>query len=102
MIFDFQAYVYELKSKIDKRETIERFELIHGVITGNIEDQNWYKNYASLFSLYYKPFKVPEELTEDFDWKIFFNLCCSSFSSNPQFIAPNKINYDENEELELE
>lgn len=82
-LFDFTSFVDELRHNDDKKVNIEKYEklVLKGKkITNDILKQKWYKNYLSCF----KPipdFKVPEELKNDFDWKILFTLIAGSYSS---------------------
>lgn len=103
MLFDFQAYVMELRDNPEKRHIIEEYEKFYGNITGNIHSQNWYVDYVSKFSNFYKKFKFPEELSADFDWEILFNLTAASFSNDTSYLKPNKtiINLDTDLELEI-
>lgn len=91
MLFDFQAYVAELREKDEKKETVEKYEKLFGPIQGEIKDQNWYKDYVSLFPA--MQYLVPEEIKEDFDWDILIQLVAASFSSDGVF--------DNNTEKEL-
>lgn len=83
MLFDFQAYVAELREKDEKKETVEKFEKLFGPIQGNIQDQNWYREYVSLFA----PVEhlVPEEIKDDFDRNLLIQLVAASFSSDGVF-----------------
>jgi hypothetical protein len=79
MLFDFQAYIADLREKAEKKQVVEKYEKAYGPITGGMKDQVWYKEYVINF----KPMKVevPEELKDDFDWDILIKFVASSFSS---------------------
>jgi len=79
MLFDFQAYIAELREKAEKKQVVEKYEKAFGPVTGGIKDQVRYKEYLINF----KPEKmmVPEELKEDFDWDMLVQLVSASFSS---------------------
>ena len=79
MMFNFQAFITELRIKEDKKEMIEKYEKRFGPIVGDIKDQQWFKEYVINFgSVVYR---VPEELTEEFDRKLLLQLVGASFSS---------------------
>lgn len=82
-LFDFPAFIEELRENDEKKETIEKYEkfVLNGEkITGDIKDQKWYIDYLSQFDKL-PAYKVPEELEDDFDWTILFQLVVGSFSS---------------------
>lgn len=80
MLFDFQAFVAELREKEDKKQIVEKYETLFGEIKWWIYDQAWYTEYLSLFpSLNYIS---PEELKDDFDWELLQRLVVGSFSSD--------------------
>ncbi len=83
MLFDFQAYLMEMREKAEKKETVEKYEKLFGPIEWDIKDQIWYRDYVSQF----KPmnYLVPEELTEDFDRDLLSQLVAGSFSSDGTF-----------------
>lgn len=72
MLFNFQSFVAELREKEDKKEIVEKYEKWFGPIQGDIKDQQWYKEY--LINFMNHGFKVPEELKEEFDWKLLLQL----------------------------
>ncbi len=80
MLFDFAAFVEELREKPDKKQIVEKYEKAFGPIQWNIKDQLWYKEYVSQF----KPLKyaVPDEIKKDFDWDLLQQLVLASFSSD--------------------
>lgn len=83
MLFNFQAYIEELKENPEKKEVIEKYEKAFWPIEWELIDQIWFKDYVSKFKVL--PHKVPEELKEDFDWDILMKLVWSSFSSDGLF-----------------
>ena len=80
MLFDFQAYLMEMRDKAEKKETVEKYEKLFWPIVWDIKDQTWYQEYISLF----QPAKylIPEELADDFDWDLLSQLIAWSFSSD--------------------
>lgn len=83
MLFNFQAFVAELREKEDKKEIVEKYEKRFGPIQGDIKDQQWYKEYLINFAN--QSFRIPEELKEEFDWKLLLQLVAGSFSSECLF-----------------
>jgi hypothetical protein len=80
MLFDFQAFVEELREKAEKKQIVEKYEKYLWPITGNFDQQEWYTQYVSKFEAI--DYKVPEELKTDFDWKFLAQLVLASFSSD--------------------
>lgn len=87
MLFNFQAFVGDLREKEDKKEIIEKYEKFFGSIEGDIRDQIWYKDYLSTFD--YLPYEVPEELKAEFDWEVLLKLIAGSFSSRCKMKVEN-------------
>ena len=83
MLFNFQAFIAELREKEDKKEIVEKYEKRFGPIQGDIKDQQWYKEYLINFAN--QSFRIPEELKEEFDWKLLLQLVAGSFSSECLF-----------------
>ncbi len=79
MLFDFQAYITDLREKAEKKQVVEKYEKAFGPITGDIADQQWYTEYVSQFAPL--AYDTPEELREDFDRNMLMQLVVSSFSS---------------------
>ncbi len=80
MLFDFPAFIEELREKEDKKEIVEKYEKHFWKIKWDIKDQIWYTDYLSKFS--YQPYLTPEDLEDDFDWDILQKLVIGSFSSD--------------------
>jgi hypothetical protein len=80
MLFDFQAFIEELREKPEKKQIVEKYETVIGAIDGDIKDQERYEEYVSKFSAI--PYNIPEELKEDFDRDLLQQLVVSSFSSD--------------------
>lgn len=80
MLFDFLAFVEELREKPEKKQIIEKYEKICWPISGWIKDQKRYEEYLSKF----KPtdYKVPDELKNDFERDLLQQLVIWSFSSD--------------------
>lgn len=98
MLFNFQAFIAELREKAEKKEIIEKYEKRFGPISGDIKDQLWYKEYLINFSN--QSFRVPEELKEEFDWKLLLQLVAGSFSSECLF-EKDPTNPDAGRELTI-
>ena len=96
MLFNFQAFVAEMREKEDKKEIVEKYEKWFGPVQGEIRDQQWYKEYLINFANH--SFKVPEELQEEFDWKLLLQLVGGSVSSECLF---EKDSQEEAAEWEL-
>lgn len=80
MIFDFHAFVDELREKAEKKEIVEKYEQLYGPISGGIKEQQRYKEYVSQFETC--TYNLPEELKQDFDRNLLLQLVCASFSSD--------------------
>ena len=92
MLFDFGAYIEELREDEKKKEDIIKYESYFGPIDGDITHQVWYSEYINKFFPYYNAIKHPEELDEeDFDWKLLYALVLGSFSSEYELVRPNRI-----------
>ena len=93
MLFDFIAFINELRDNNEKKETIEKYEKLVGPIEGGVKDQVWFVEYLANF----KPTKylVPEELEKDFDRDLLQQLVLGSFSSDYEL----KVEKDKQSEL---
>ena len=80
MLFNFQTFVNELRENPEKKEVVEKYEKFFGPITWDLKDQIWYKEYVTPFPS--MSYLIPEELENDFDWKLLMELVASSFSSD--------------------
>ena len=80
MLFDFQAFIEELREKAEKKQIVEKYEALFGPIQWDIKDQIWYTEYLSKFSPL--PYETPEELKNDFDRDLLQQLVTGSFSSD--------------------
>lgn len=80
MLFDFQAFIEELREKPEKKQIVEKYESLFGHIEGDIKDQIWYKEYLTRFEPL--PYEIPEELKGDFDRDLLEQLVVGSFSSD--------------------
>jgi len=80
MLFDFPAFIEELREKEDKKEIVEKYEKLFWKIQWDIKDQIWYKDYLSKFPA--QSYLTPEDLDDDFDWDILEKLVIGSFSSD--------------------
>ena len=80
MLFDFPAFIGELREKEDKKEIVEKYEKLFWKIQWDIKDQVWYTEYLSKFPT--QSYLTPEDLDDDFDWDILEKLVIGSFSSD--------------------
>ncbi len=87
MLFNFLAFVEELRKKEDKKEVVEKYEKHFWPVSGTIQDQIWYKEYLINFATI--PFRVPKELKNEFDWDLLQKLVAASFSSECVFEKPS-------------
>lgn len=80
MLFDFHAFIDELRQKDEKKQIVEKYEKACGPIQWTLKEQNRYTEYVSKFS----PMKylTPNELKDDFDRDLLLQLVISSFSSD--------------------
>ena len=88
MLFDFPAFIEELKEKEDKKEIVEKYEKYFGKIQWDIKDQIWYTDYLSKFPT--QAYLTPEDLEDDFDWDILQKLVIGSFSSDYELKQDDK------------
>ena len=94
MLFDFPAFIEELREKEDKKEIVEKYEKHFWKIQWDIKDQIWYTDYLSKF--WFQSYLTPEDLEDDFDWDILQKLVVGSFSSDYELKQDGK---DKNWEL---
>lgn len=80
MLFDFLAFIEELREKPEKKQVVEKYEKLFWPVRWTIQDQIWYTEYLSQFPPL--PYRLPEELKNDFDWELLLQLVVSSFSSD--------------------
>jgi hypothetical protein len=80
MLFDFNAFIGELRENSEKKDIIEKYETALWPISWWLKDQLRYTQYLINF----KPqdYLVPDELQNDFDWDILQQLVIWSFSSD--------------------
>lgn len=88
MLFDFPAFIDELREKEDKKEIVEKYEKHFWKIKWDIKDQIWYTDYLSRFA--YQSYLTPEDLDDDFDWDILEKLVIGSFSSDYELKQEDK------------
>ena len=65
MLFDFNAFIQELRENTEKKEIIEKYEKLIWPISGGIKDQIRFTEYLVNFNA--TKFLVPDELEKDFD-----------------------------------
>ncbi|MDR2411005.1 MAG: type IV secretion system DNA-binding domain-containing protein, partial [Bacteroidales bacterium] len=81
-LFDFSAYIKEMRENKEKCNIISEYETKVGPISDNIAGEEWYKNYVSKFvPLKQGSLNIPEELQDNFNWDLLIQLIASSFSS---------------------
>ena len=88
MLFDFPAFIEELKEKEDKKEIVEKYEKYFWKIQWDIKDQIWYTDYLSKFPI--QSYLTPEDLEDDFDWDVLQKLVIGSFSSDYELKQDDK------------
>ena len=88
MLFDFPAFIEELREKEDKKEIVEKYEKNFWKIQWDIKNQIWYTDYLSKFSN--QSYLTPEDLDDDFDWDILQKLVIGSFSSDYELKQDDK------------
>lgn len=93
MLFDFNAFIQELRENTEKKEIIEKYEKAFWWISGGIKDQIWFTEYLTDFKS--TKFLVPDELEKDFDRNLLQQLVLGSFSSDYEL----KVEKDTNPEL---
>lgn len=87
MLFDFPAFIEELKDKEDKKEIVEKYEKLFWKIQWDIKDQVRYADYLSQFTS--QSYLTPEDLDDDFDRDILQKLVVWSFSSDYELKQDN-------------
>lgn len=80
MLFDFQAFIEELREKPEKKQIVEKYETLFWPVQGDIKDQLRYTEYLTKFEPL--PYETPEELKNDFDRDLLQQLVIGSFSSD--------------------
>ncbi len=88
MLFDFPAFIEELREKEDKKEIVEKYEKYFWKIQWDIKDQIWYTDYLSKFPI--QSYLTPEDLEDDFDWDVLQKLVIGSFSSDYELKQDDK------------
>ena len=88
MLFDFPAFIDELREKEDKKEIVEKYEKLFWEIKWDIKDQIWYTGYLAQFPI--QPYLTPEDLEDDFDWDTLEKLVVGSFSSDYELKQDDK------------
>lgn len=94
-LFDFNCFISSLRNKPEKRSTIEEYESYYGIMPEKIEETQFYIEYLSKFEIpdeIIEHLQLPEELVENFDWKLLCKLILSSLSSECYFTLPNEDN----------
>jgi len=94
MLFDFLAFIEELREKPEKKQIIEKYEKICGPISWSIQDQQRYTEYLCKFEP--TEYSLPEELKNDFDRDLLQQLVVWSFSSDYEL---KKEEWKKNKEL---
>lgn len=79
-MFDFLAYIQELREKEDKKKVVEEYEEIYWPLWWSVKDQLRYTEYLTQFVFH--PFVLPEEIKDDFDRDLLQKLIVWSFSSD--------------------
>jgi len=85
MLFDFNAFIGELRENSEKKEIIEKYEAALWPIAWWLKEQIRYRDYLSTFSP--TKYLVPDELQNDFDRDLLEQLILWSFSSDYELKA---------------
>lgn len=88
MLFDFPAFIEELREKEDKKDIVEKYEKYFWKIVWDIKDQIRYKDYLAQFPT--QSYLTPEDLEDDFDRDILEKLVIGSFSSDYELKQEDK------------
>lgn len=85
-LFDFQQFVEELRENEKKSEIINKFEEHYGSLQGkDLSEMPFYKDYLAKFEVddeLVQRLKVPDELIDEFDYRLLLILVAGSLSSN--------------------
>lgn len=94
MLFDYLEFLEELRTheNPEKRKIMERWGRIS---QADCLEQEPYYEYLKSFEVDDIPYKVPDELKEDFDWKLLFRCVTGSFSSDYHLEYPDPDTTDE-------
>jgi len=79
-LFDYIAFLEELKDKPDKKKIYEEWRKISQA--DRLEDEPFYEHLLQFEPI---PYKIPEELRNDFDWDLLLRLVAASHSSDYHF-----------------
>lgn len=79
-LFDYKAFLEDLKNKPGKEKIYEDWIKISDA--SRIEDEPFYEHLLQFEPI---PFKIPEELRNDFDWDLLLRLVAASYSSDFNF-----------------
>lgn len=93
MLFDFPAFIEELREKEDKKDIVEKYEKYFWKIQWDIKDQIRYKDYLAQFPT--QSYLTPEDLEDDFDRDILEKLVIGSFSSDYELKQEDKDGWRE-------
>ena len=85
MLFDFIAFIGELRENPEKKEIVEKYEQAVWPIAWWLKEQIRYKDYLNNFSP--RKYLVPDELQSDFDRDLLQQLVLWSFSSDYELKA---------------
>lgn len=80
MLFDFNAFISELRENPEKKDIIEKYENALGEISWWLKDQVRFREYLINFKT--MSYAIPDELENDFDWDLLQQLVVGSFSSD--------------------
>jgi len=90
MLFNLDAFLADLKENPEKKKVYEDYDKYIEPLSQikSTKDMKWYKEYSSEFRTI--NYLVPDELKNDFDWKLLCQLVGSSFSSDGLFEFTSK------------
>lgn len=79
-LFDYETFLEELKNKPGKEKLYEDWIKISKA--DRIEDEPFYEHFLQFEPI---PYKIPEELRNNFDWDLLLRLVAASHSSGYHF-----------------
>jgi hypothetical protein len=84
MPYNFETYTAELGETQKGLDLIERYTKVYGSFPTTLEECPFFPYIQSFPEIEYK---IPEEISEDFDWVLLLKLVCASFASEYRFVV---------------
>jgi hypothetical protein len=78
-LFNFKSFIEGLRKKEDKRQIVEKYELLYGSIPDDVKECEFYNRYLQYLKTV--PYQVPLCLKNRFDFDMLLRLVSGSFSS---------------------